>query len=347
LYLADVDISSLADEMKIEGPNAAHPFEPGEQIQPCSIDLRVSNVFWMPRRRRWIARRLMPSRTSTIDLRQTNVHALNSFRDWRKVEIGEGHSVTIRPGETVMTRIYERFRMPDNCAGKIEGRSSFARLGLAVHCTGDFINPGWEGYMPLQLSNTGMLPIKIAPYFPICQLMLVSLSSSPTRTYGDKDLQSKYTNDDGGPSLWWRDARVRQLQASLAGADIPQSIQDEIVNTVRFESTTVLRRFLRYVAKRSAEKMGHADQVLQDFSAWEDFRRLVDVVVMALIPILAGAAVSAIPGVNGPLEGSALALLLALLVSLFLGYLAWERREDGYIGKPELRAKRPPGDPAR
>jgi deoxycytidine triphosphate deaminase len=103
----------------------------------------------------------MPWREIKIDLGRSSIHELDPIRDWKRFEVNEGQFVTLKPGQTIMARVYERFRMPDDCAGKIEGRSSFARLGLAVHCTGDFINPGWEGYMPLQLSNVGPYPLRL------------------------------------------------------------------------------------------------------------------------------------------------------------------------------------------
>ena len=101
------------------------------------------------------------------------------------MELHEGDSHTLKPGQIVMGRIYERFRIPPGYAGKIEGRSSFARLGLMVHCTGDFINPGWQGYMPLQLFNAGPYPLRLTPFLDVCQLMLVQLSGESERTYGE------------------------------------------------------------------------------------------------------------------------------------------------------------------
>ncbi len=62
--------------------------------------------------------------------------------------------------------------------------------------------------MPLQLYNAGEYPIVITPYLPLCQLMLIPLSGLPERSYGEPELESKYINDDGGPSLWWRDRLV-------------------------------------------------------------------------------------------------------------------------------------------
>jgi deoxycytidine triphosphate deaminase len=261
--------------MSVTGPNQEHPFEPERQVQPCSIDLRISNVFWKPRRRRRIWRRIL-RREIVIDLRRSSIHDLNALRDWKRFEVKEGQSITIKPGHIIMGRIYERFRIPANCAGKVEGRSSFARMGLAVHCTGDFINPGWEGYMPLQLTNLGPYPLRLAPYFSICQLMLVRLSGEPDRTYGDEDLRSKYVNDDGGPSLWWRDERVRQLQERLGNSNATEAIRREIVDTVRFQSTEVIARLQHHIDRKRVAQIENADQVLSDFARWEKRRRLID-----------------------------------------------------------------------
>lgn len=175
-----------------------------------------------------------------------------------------------------MTRIYEQFRIPDEYAGKIEGRSSYARIGLAIHCTGDFINPGWNGFMPLQLFNASPFPIKILPYLPICQLMLVPLSSAPERTYGDEELASKYVNDDGGPSYWWRDRMVKALHEELGSANVPVGIQNEIVELVKFEDPEMLGRFERFVAKKRIGQVDNAQTVLDDFAGAESRRRWLD-----------------------------------------------------------------------
>lgn len=338
MYLTDRDIKALSGEMDIRGPNSAHPFEPERQIQPCSIDLRVSDLFWKPHRRRWLVRRLMPWRTAKIDLGEPNIHALNAFRDWKKVKIREGQKLTIRPGETVMARVYERFRMPNSCAGKIEGRSSFARLGLSVHCTGDFINPGWDGFMPLQLSNHGTLPIKIAPFFPICQLMIVRLSGTPDRTYGNRELRSKYINDDGGPSLWWRDGRIKELQERLAGVAVVDSVQEEIVATVRYQSTTIIRRLTSYVGRR--KKAEHVAEVLDSFSRRESILRLLDLVVLGLPAFLATAALGECLNTGRVFGGTSLVLIILALVSLLPALICYERREDGYLGPRELNELR-------
>jgi hypothetical protein len=170
--------------------------------------------------------------------------------------------------------------MRDGYARKIEGRSSFARLGLTVHCTGDFINPVWDGFMPLRLTNHGTLPIRIAPFFPICQLMIVPLASPPERTYGDEELRSKYVNDDGGPSRWWRDGRIRELQERLAGIPVEEAVQREIAKLLRFEGPTILWRLTRFLGRRKG--IEHASETLDRFAFWANVRRFFDLALIGL-----------------------------------------------------------------
>ncbi|MFI4990445.1 MAG: dCTP deaminase [Solirubrobacterales bacterium] len=341
MYLTDHEIRALSDQLQIDGPNPEHPFDPSRQIQPCSIDLRISNVFWRPRPRRRLWRRLMPWREITIDLGRSNIHALDPMRDWKRYTVNEGQFVTIKPGHTVMARVYERFRMPGDCAGKIEGRSSFARLGLAIHCTGDFINPGWEGFMPLQLSNLGPYPLRIGPYFSICQLMLIPLRGVPTRTYGDDDLSSKYVNDDGGPSLWWRDARVEELQERLGQTNALEAIRQEIVDKVRFQSTEVISRFQRDIDRERVGRIENANQVLERFAKRENRRRMIDRLVIGLPTLFAAAWLA---GAFALFDVEWFVLLGCMVVSLIPAALAYERHDDGYLGTRELRERLPPGE---
>lgn len=273
MYLSDRDIRALLPELDFQTDHPEHPFE-GEQVQPCSIDLRLSNVFWLRRRSHRLRRRL--KRGPTVDLRQSHVQEIDPRREWRKSVLTDGESVTIRPGEVVMTRIYERFQMPDRYAGKIEGRSSYARIGLAIHCTGDFINPGWHGYMPLQLFNASPFPIRVLPYLPICQLMLVPVSSEPEQSYGDEELASKYINDDGGPSYWWRDRSVQSLHKKLGQASVPIGIQNEVVELVKFEDVEMLGRFERFLSRKRSGDIDNAEGVLDDFARRETRRKWLD-----------------------------------------------------------------------
>jgi deoxycytidine triphosphate deaminase len=338
MYLADRDIKAVLPDLGIETDHDDHSFDPDEQVQPCSIDLRVSDHFWKPSRRRYLWRNFFALRRVEVDLRSSEIHALDPRRDWRPVVLAQGDAITIKPGEILISRIYERFRMPADLAGKIEGRSSYARLGLMVHCTGDFINPGWNGYMPLQLYNGGPYPIRVTPFAPICQLMLVKLSSAPERTYGDEELSSKYVNDDGGPSFWWRDREVRRLQALLGERHAPVKFVQDVVEMVRFDDPEVLSRFQRFVKRQRVGNLDDADDVLTRFASRESWRRRIDGLCKAVFPLFAAATIGVF-FVDGYWGGKIVLWVLTAL-SVVVSLYGFAKSDSDYLGTKELNAAR-------
>jgi hypothetical protein len=172
---------------------------------------------------------------------------------------------------------------------------------------------------------------------------LVPLASEPERSYGDADLRSKYDNDEGGPSLWWRDARVEQLQQRLGQTNAHEAIRQEIVDRVRFQSTEVLARFQRDIDRRRVGEIENADQVLDDFSRRENRRRLMDRTILAS-PILFGGGVVA--SVFAAFGVWTIVLIALLVMSLVAAFVAYERRDDGYLGTNDLRALRSPEETA-
>jgi deoxycytidine triphosphate deaminase len=271
MYLSDRDITALLPELNIETGHPSHAFDAPAQIQPCSIDIRLDAVFWEQRRR------------TTLDLRKARLLELSPRRYWRRKELQPHESFTLQPGAMVLGRTYEKFSIPTTCAGKIEGRSSFARLGLAVHCSGDFINPGWRGHMPLQLINHGTHTIRLFPYIPICQVLLVKLSSTPERVYGDRTLSSKYLDDDGGPSYWWRDKFIQRLQRALGEHDVELHVQDELFQHLGPCDPELLERFERFVRRATSTTRGNADDLLASFSHDEDRRDFRHRAIRALL----------------------------------------------------------------
>jgi deoxycytidine triphosphate deaminase len=267
VYLTDTEIRARLAELSFTCDNPQYPFVPDDQIQPCSIDLRLSNLFWEP------------SRRSTIDLRKSHLLELAPRRYWRQRVLKFGDHITLRPGRLLLARVYEGLTIPTDCAGRIEGRSSFARLGLSVHCTGDFLNPGYRGHMPLQLINFSPNPIRIFPYLPICQLMLVGLSSTPAKIYGAAELQSKYMDDDGGPSYWWRDKRIAQVQAVFRSSDIALDTQEFLLRRIGVEDPEIIERFEKFVERMATAKRENADAILDTFAATEDRLRIRDRIV--------------------------------------------------------------------
>jgi len=173
MRLSDKEIhKSIEDgELVILGPLQKFPFNKVKQVQPCSIDLRLDNKFFKFK----------------DDISEFDVRDLENVNDFITVfEFKEGEKITLQPHEILFGQIYEQLRIPATCSGMIEGRSRFARLGLSVHATGGFINPKFEGAMPLQIINNNHIPITIYPYINICQLILIKLTSEPLIPYPER-----------------------------------------------------------------------------------------------------------------------------------------------------------------
>lgn len=340
MYASDTTIRELLDVLDISTTSEAPPFEPDDQIQPCSIDLRVDHVFWRPRHVRW--QRVRRSHR-VLDLRRHRFQEISPRRHWKRMVLKQGDTILLRPGQMVLARVCESFTMPDEWAGKIEGRSSYARLGLMVHCSGDFINPGWKGHMPLELVNFGKSTIRLVPYLPICQLKLVAVSSTPDRKYGDVDLGSKYLPDDGGPSYWWRDRLVARVIEQLADHEVSTNMSHEILDRIGEPDVGVLDRLERDISNERIGNYENVDSFLDQFAKREDLRRTwhrvwvggVFLILTALIGTLLTLAVTSWP--------SSFPWVLVSATGIFAGlavFAAIERDAGEFLGTRELRTLR-------
>jgi dCTP deaminase len=105
----------------------------------------------------------------------------------------------------VLGSTLERIRLPDDLVARLEGKSSLGRLGLLIHSTAGFIDPGWDGHVTLELSNVANLPITIYYGMPIGQLSFVQLTEPAETPYGADKLGSKYQGQRGPtPSRYWK-----------------------------------------------------------------------------------------------------------------------------------------------
>ncbi len=280
VFLADVDIRARLSALQVEVPDGAPAYDAAEQVQPCSIDLRLDRVFWEPLRSSgWLGRRIDLVDPKPLDLDWT-VH-------WKESRIGSSERMLLRPGEILLARTLEQFTIPPDCAGLIEGRSSFARLGLAIHCTGGFINPGWRGHMPLQLVNQGPVAISIAPHLPLCQLFLIKLSSEPALPYGASGQVYSSGVDDGGPSRWFRGKLVSRL--SLGGgveAHVVVAV-DERLRKEGWPQNTIVRA-LSFAETLPRSKFSNAHDLLVDFSRVERRRALREKLFGVALPVVCG-----------------------------------------------------------
>ncbi|HSC04788.1 MAG TPA: dCTP deaminase, partial [Solirubrobacteraceae bacterium] len=96
------------------------------------------------------------------------------------------------PGEFCLGRTLEWVELPDDIVARIEGKSSIGRLGLIVHATAGFCDPGWKGTLTLELNNLTRIPIKLYPGLPIAQLSFMVLDRPAARPYGSPELGSHY-----------------------------------------------------------------------------------------------------------------------------------------------------------
>jgi len=150
-------------------------------VQPSSVDVRLDNLF----------RVFNNTRYTHIDPAQQQ-DELTSL-----VQADEGEPFVLHPGEFVLGATLERCTLPDDLAGRLEGKSSLGRLGLLTHSTAGFIDPGFAGHITLELSNVANLPITLWPGMKIGQLGLLRLTSPAEHPYGSASVGSKYQGQRG------------------------------------------------------------------------------------------------------------------------------------------------------
>ncbi|EFK55486.1 dCTP deaminase [Corynebacterium genitalium ATCC 33030] len=176
MLLSDRDITTAISDGRL----GIDPFDEAN-IQPSSIDVRMDNLF----------RVFNNSRYTHIDPKQ-EMPDLTTM-----VEVEEGEPFVLHPGEFVLAATLETFSLPDDLAGRLEGKSSLGRLGLLTHSTAGFIDPGFSGHITLELSNVANLPITLWPGMKVGQLALFKMSSAAETPYGSSKLGSKYQGQRG------------------------------------------------------------------------------------------------------------------------------------------------------
>jgi dCTP deaminase len=113
------------------------------------------------------------------------------------VEVKGDEPFILHPGEFVLGSTRERVRLPDDMVARLEGKSSLGRLGLLIHSTAGYVDPGWDGYLTLELSNVANLPITIYPGMKIGQISFFRLTTAAEVPYGSKQTRSKYQGQRG------------------------------------------------------------------------------------------------------------------------------------------------------
>ncbi|MEU5690736.1 dCTP deaminase [Actinosynnema sp. NPDC020468] len=176
MLLSDRDLRKEVDSGRL----VLDPFD-DVMVQPSSIDVRLDRFF----------RVFNNTRYTHIDpsVQQDDLTSA--------VESEDDEPFVLHPGEFVLGSTFELVTLPNDLAGRLEGKSSLGRLGLLTHSTAGFIDPGFSGHITLELSNVANLPITLWPGMKIGQLCLFRLSSEAEFPYGSSQAGSRYQGQRG------------------------------------------------------------------------------------------------------------------------------------------------------
>ncbi len=150
----------------------------GKQLQPSSIDVRLGDYLRIFRK----------GTAAFIDIRKPDpsLTAVEPLED--------GVPYMLHPGEFVLGITLEEIHIPDHLVAKLEGKSSLGRIGLMIHSTAGYVDPGWKGPLTMELSNVGPVSITLYKDMWIGQLVVERMTSPAERPYGSDGLGSKYTD---------------------------------------------------------------------------------------------------------------------------------------------------------
>jgi dCTP deaminase len=171
MVLSDRDIRVALDKKRI----TIDPIQDSD-IQPASVDVHLDRKILVFRN----------SRRPFIDIHE-DVSDLTEM-----VEIKDEIPFILHPGEFVLGSTLESIGLSDNLVARLEGKSSLGRIGLLIHSTAGYVDPGWNGNLTLELSNVNNLPVTLYYGMKIGQISFTELSSPSDRPYGSSDLGSKY-----------------------------------------------------------------------------------------------------------------------------------------------------------
>lgn len=187
MILSDIDIRKAV----AAGHIGIDPFNESD-VQPSSVDLHVDRYF----------RTFHNHRYAFIDVHE-------EMKDLTElVEVAADEAFILHPGEFVLGSTSEYVRLPNDLVARLEGKSSLGRLGLLIHSTAGYVDPGFEGHLTLELSNVANLPITIYPGMKIGQISFFQLTSEAENPYGSKGIGSKYQGQRGPtPSRYFENFR--------------------------------------------------------------------------------------------------------------------------------------------
>jgi len=166
MVLSDRDILAYLEAGRIK---ITPEIDQSKQLSACSVDFWLGHTFMV----------FEHSRHSFIDPHSPNAVA----ESMRKIVVPEGEAFMMQPGDFVLASTVETLELPDDLVGRLEGRSSLARLGIIVHSTAALFEPGWIGTATMELGNLGRIAVALYPGMRICAFTFEQLSSPAATPY--------------------------------------------------------------------------------------------------------------------------------------------------------------------
>lgn len=181
-----------------------------QQMGSTSFDIRLGTSFQL----------YLHTKYGVIDFSDANMDS--KIHNSKLVDLDFLESITISPGQFILGHSMEYLKLPSNIAGQVDGRSSFARLGLQVHMTAGFVDPGFEGVLTFEIFNAGPNPIKLFPGLRIAQLRFMAINK-PQRPY-NRNIEAKYkgllTHHD---SMQFKDYEIKKIRSEFIKKNEPSN----------------------------------------------------------------------------------------------------------------------------
>lgn len=172
--LSDKTIKEYLEEGKI----VIDTLKDEQQIQPSSVDMRLGDEFKV----------FKVIRKPYIDPKDEEDIA----EYMESSTVPEGEAFIIHPNEFALATTQEYVKVPDDLVARVEGRSSMGRLGVTMHVTAGYVDPGFEGRITLEISNIGAMPVALYPGQRVCQLVFETMTTPAELPYGHPKRNSKY-----------------------------------------------------------------------------------------------------------------------------------------------------------
>ncbi len=165
-------LSDTAIKQRLKEDLIIHPMlDVNTQIACSKVDLHLSGVFYEIRR------------TTVDSYDPLSIHKDLDFR--REIILPLGESLVLHPGDLILAPTFENIKTPRDLLGILQGRSSLGRLGVIVHATASFIDPGFMGVITLELSNLGHLPVRLYTLARVASLAFLRIHGEVEHAYCD------------------------------------------------------------------------------------------------------------------------------------------------------------------